>query len=388
MTPPRAPVALRDDPRSERGRIRRSGRLRLRSANAWPAPGGISGCCPPPAAPPDLRQSSEDRKRGVEPFGRRAARRLRIESISRSGGSRRASDRDEAVLHPAGGSEPRTANASVSLARRPSFVLVCVEFSESEPFDAPPARCAPRSRERTATCDRAGAELEGGADRPRGARAGTRTRPIGAGGARFAGRLLGPRPRWPGRSARGRSRPFGAERGTFPPCYSPRRSETSGCGGRRARPRTGRRARAAGVGRSSRRSAATVGFAIGASAGWAIVVSGVEVGDMMHCSVFSLPLLGWNYFVCADADEDCTLNGVLTQLVRAVSVLSIRALPFTSSMTTNVTFGSMAGIGTVDRLEKKAKNSIADATEDPARAEGRIRQRRVLDAAALFEDYD
>ena len=65
------------------------------------------------------------------------------------------------------------------------------------------------------------------------------------------------------------------------------------------------------------------------------------------------------------ADEDCTFNGLLTQLVRVVTVLSIGTLLFTSSMLMNVTFGLMTGIGTIDRLKKKANNSIAEAIEEP-----------------------
>ena len=65
------------------------------------------------------------------------------------------------------------------------------------------------------------------------------------------------------------------------------------------------------------------------------------------------------------ADEDCTFNIVLTQLVRAVTVLSIGALLFTSSIIMNVTFGIMTGIGTIDRLKKKANGVIMDATEEP-----------------------
>mmetsp|Transcript_42788 Transcript_42788/g.73008 ORF Transcript_42788/g.73008 Transcript_42788/m.73008 type:complete len:167 (+) Transcript_42788:474-974(+) len=99
----------------------------------------------------------------------------------------------------------------------------------------------------------------------------------------------------------------------------------------------------------------------------------VGVGNLKHfilfliytwsCSVFSLLLLGWNYFMCGD--EECTFNGLLTQLVRVVTVLSIGTLLFTSSMLMNVTFGLMTGIGTIDRLKKKANNTIADATEEP-----------------------
>ena len=64
-------------------------------------------------------------------------------------------------------------------------------------------------------------------------------------------------------------------------------------------------------------------------------------------------------------DEDCEFNGLLTQLVRAVTVLSIGALLFTSSMIMNVTFGLMTGIGTIDRLKKKANDTIAEAIEEP-----------------------
>ena len=108
------------------------------------------------------------------------------------------------------------------------------------------------------------------------------------------------------------------------------------------------------------------------------------------CSVFSLLLLGWNYFMCSS--EECTFNGVLTQLVRAVTVLSIGALLFTSSMIMNVTFGLLTGIGTIDRLKKKASNSIGEAVEEP------IPLRDVfgigpywtwlLPVDPLFEDYD
>lgn len=126
----------------------------------------------------------------------------------------------------------------------------------------------------------------------------------------------------------------------------------------------------------------------------------VGVGNMKHfvlfllytwaCSVFSLLLLGWNYFMCAD--EECMFNGVLTQLVRAVTVLSIGALLFTSSMIMNVTFGMMTGIGTIDRLKKKANDTIGEAIEEP------IPLKHVfgiggywtwlLPTDPLFEDYD
>jgi len=114
------------------------------------------------------------------------------------------------------------------------------------------------------------------------------------------------------------------------------------------------------------------------------------LGYTWSCSAFSLLLLGWNYFMCGD--EDCEFNGLLTQLVRAVTVLSIGALLFTSSMIMNVTFGLMTGIGTIDRLKKKANDTIAEAIEEP------IPIRDVFGIGAywtwllpidpVFEDYD
>jgi hypothetical protein len=98
----------------------------------------------------------------------------------------------------------------------------------------------------------------------------------------------------------------------------------------------------------------------------------VGAGNMKHfllfliytwaCTVLCLLLLGWNYFFCAD--EDCTFTLVLVQLVRVMTVLSIGAFLFTSSMLMNVCYGLMTGIGTIDRLKKKATNSMADSDEE------------------------
>ena len=62
----------------------------------------------------------------------------------------------------------------------------------------------------------------------------------------------------------------------------------------------------------------------------------VGLGNLKHfllfliytwsCSVFCLTLLGWNYFFCAN--EACTFNLVLTQLVRIMTFLSVGAFLF------------------------------------------------------------
>ena len=81
------------------------------------------------------------------------------------------------------------------------------------------------------------------------------------------------------------------------------------------------------------------------------------------CTVFALVLMGSNYFLCSS--EDCEFNLVLTQLVRIMTVLSICAFLFTSSMLMNVIYGLITGVGTIDRLKKKATNTVNDSDEEP-----------------------
>jgi len=81
------------------------------------------------------------------------------------------------------------------------------------------------------------------------------------------------------------------------------------------------------------------------------------------CSAYALTLFGWNYFFCAD--EDCTFHAVVVHLVRVMTVLGFGAFLFTSSMLMNVTYGLMTGIGTIDRLKKKATNTMGQSDEEP-----------------------
>ena len=81
------------------------------------------------------------------------------------------------------------------------------------------------------------------------------------------------------------------------------------------------------------------------------------------CSASSLALMGWNYFFCVD--DYCEPNQVLVQLIRIMTLLGIASLLFTSSMIMNVAYGLLTGIGTIDRLKKKATGTVADSTEEP-----------------------
>lgn len=48
-----------------------------------------------------------------------------------------------------------------------------------------------------------------------------------------------------------------------------------------------------------------------------------------------------------------------------MTLLAIGAFLFTSSMLMNVCYGVMTGIGTIDRLKKKATNTMAQSDEEP-----------------------
>jgi hypothetical protein len=80
-------------------------------------------------------------------------------------------------------------------------------------------------------------------------------------------------------------------------------------------------------------------------------------------AAYALALFGWNYFFCAD--EDCTYHPVILHLVRLMTLLAVGAFLFTSSMLMNVCYGIMTGIGTIDRLKKKATNTMSHSDEEP-----------------------
>jgi len=108
------------------------------------------------------------------------------------------------------------------------------------------------------------------------------------------------------------------------------------------------------------------------------------------CSGFALILLGWNYFVCAD--EDCIFTPVLIQLVRIMTLLGIGAFLFTSSMLMNVCYGIMTGIGTIDRLKKKANNTLSQSDEESVDLKDIFGVGSmitwILPVDPLFEDFD
>ena len=108
------------------------------------------------------------------------------------------------------------------------------------------------------------------------------------------------------------------------------------------------------------------------------------------CNVMALCLLGWNYFFCME--EGCIFSMLLVQLARITTVLSTGSLLFVSSMIMNVTYGIMTGIGTIDRLKKKAMDTMMLSEEEP------IALKDVFGIAGyhtwflpidpVFEDYD
>jgi hypothetical protein len=107
-------------------------------------------------------------------------------------------------------------------------------------------------------------------------------------------------------------------------------------------------------------------------------------------AVFALLIFAWNYFLCAS--DSCVFSLVLIQLVRAMTFLSIGAFLFTSSMIMNVTYGVMTGIGTIDRLKKKATNTTLMSDDEPVPLEDIFGIGGYwtwwLPIDPVFEDYD
>ena len=100
--------------------------------------------------------------------------------------------------------------------------------------------------------------------------------------------------------------------------------------------------------------------------------------------------MGSNYFFCSS--QDCEFNVVLVQLVRIMTILAVCAFLFTSSMLMNVIYGLLTGIGTIDRLKKKATNTMGDSEEEPIPLTDVFgigpRWQWPLPMDPLFEDFD
>ena len=81
------------------------------------------------------------------------------------------------------------------------------------------------------------------------------------------------------------------------------------------------------------------------------------------CAAYALGLFGFNYFFCAD--DECMFHPIVLHLVRLMTILAVGAFLFTSSMLMNVCYGILTGIGTIDRLKKKATNTMSQSDEEP-----------------------
>ena len=107
-------------------------------------------------------------------------------------------------------------------------------------------------------------------------------------------------------------------------------------------------------------------------------------------SALALMIFGCNYFFCNK--ESCEFTGVLVQLVRIMTVICVGSLLFTSSMLMNVTYGLMTGIGTIDRLKKKATNTMSQSDEEPIALKDVFGiagyHTWLLPVDPVFEDYD
>jgi hypothetical protein len=61
----------------------------------------------------------------------------------------------------------------------------------------------------------------------------------------------------------------------------------------------------------------------------------------------------WNGITSFCDNEKCGFNVVLTQLVQIMTILCVGAFLFMSSMTVNVIYGILTGIGKINQLKKQ-----------------------------------
>jgi hypothetical protein len=75
-----------------------------------------------------------------------------------------------------------------------------------------------------------------------------------------------------------------------------------------------------------------------------------------------------------------------------MTVLAVGAFLFTSSMLMNVCYGLMTGIGTIDRLKKKATNTMSQSDEEPIPLKDVFGiggyYTWILPVDPIFDDYD
>jgi hypothetical protein len=75
-----------------------------------------------------------------------------------------------------------------------------------------------------------------------------------------------------------------------------------------------------------------------------------------------------------------------------MTILCIATLLFVSSMLMNIMYGIMTGVGTIDRLKRKATNSLSEADEEPIHLKDIFGVQGywtwALPVDPIFEDYD
>ena len=75
-----------------------------------------------------------------------------------------------------------------------------------------------------------------------------------------------------------------------------------------------------------------------------------------------------------------------------MTVIDIATLLFVSSMIMNVTYGIMTGVGTIDRLKKKASNTVSEGEEEPLKLKDIFGIQGywtwALPIDPIFEDFD
>lgn len=99
----------------------------------------------------------------------------------------------------------------------------------------------------------------------------------------------------------------------------------------------------------------------------------IGAGNLKHFILFlcytwtaaitALLIFTMDYFFCVS--ESCVFTPMTMQLVRVMTVIGVFALFFVTSMLINVLYGIMTGIGTIDRLQKRAEGKLDISDNEP-----------------------
>ena len=110
-------------------------------------------------------------------------------------------------------------------------------------------------------------------------------------------------------------------------------------------------------------------------------------------SIFALSYFFFHYFYCLGIEKNCiTYSTTFLPLIQFMSFFCCISLLFTTTILMNVIYGIMTGLGTIDRLKRKANHTFFDSDDEPYKFKDIFGvgpwYTWFLPIDPIFEDYD